>query len=146
MSTLLQNAFNEEVHALLQDIQIRVESEIAALAAANRTPEELERLEALCGWCEGDNHVATQKWYFDFHNTLAKAAHNEFLERSMATIRGEMFVSVLPEGEQPDREDLAAAHCAVVAAVRDQDSARARTIMKEHHEFLYKFLQTGERE
>ena len=30
MSTLLQNAFNEEVHAILQDIQIQVEGEVAS--------------------------------------------------------------------------------------------------------------------
>lgn len=30
MSTLIQNAFNEEVHALLQDIQIQVEGEVAS--------------------------------------------------------------------------------------------------------------------
>jgi len=117
-----------------------VESEIAALAARNRTAEDLEALEASCQRCDEDSLVV-QKWHMNFHSVLARAAHNEFLERAMVTVRGEMFAAVLPEGEQPESSVLAATHCAVFAAVRDRDEASARTIMKEHHQFLNKFFQ-----
>ncbi len=105
----------------------------------NRTPEDIERLEALCE-APNEDGVALQKWYLSFHNALTRAAHNEFLEKSMVTIRGEMFVGSPPAGNQPDPTDLVAAHRSVVAAVRDQDPDRAREIMKSHHEFLYRFL------
>jgi GntR family transcriptional repressor for pyruvate dehydrogenase complex len=116
-----------------------VEKEIAALAARNRTAEDLERLEAFCEG-PGDDLATVQKWYLGFHNALTKAAHNEFLEKAMTTIRGEMFVGVPPEGDQPSPEELMQAHRAIFEAVRDQDAARARETADGHHEFLYRFL------
>ena len=90
--------------------------------------------------------LTVQRWYLGFHNTLTKAAHNEFLEKAMATIRGEMFVGVPPEGDQPSPEELMAAHRAIFEAVRDQDAARARQTADGHHEFLYRFLWVTEPE
>jgi len=122
-----------------------VEKEVAGLAAQNRTAEDLERLEAFCE-APGEEGPILQKWYLMFHNALTRAAHNEFLERAMVTIRGEMFVGVPPEGDQPSPSDLVAAHRAIFEAVRDQDPARAREIMERHHDFLYRFLWAGETE
>jgi GntR family transcriptional regulator, transcriptional repressor for pyruvate dehydrogenase complex len=119
-----------------------VEREIAWLAARNRTVEDIERLEAYCEG-PGDDVASVQKWYLGFHNALTKAAHNEFLEKAMATIRGEMFVGVPPEGDQPSPEELLAAHRVIFEAVRDQDAVKARDTADGHHEFLYKFLWSG---
>jgi GntR family transcriptional repressor for pyruvate dehydrogenase complex len=116
-----------------------VEKEVAALAAVNHTAEDLERLEALCAAPPEDN-AAVQKWYLMFDNMLVKAAHNEFLEKAMVTIRGEMFVGVPPEGDQPQTDLLLAAHRAIVDAVREHNPHGAREIMERHHEFLYTFL------
>jgi GntR family transcriptional repressor for pyruvate dehydrogenase complex len=116
-----------------------VEKEIAALAAVNRTAEDLERLEALCD-APPEDTVVVQKWYLTFDHTLAKAAHNDFLEKAMVTIRGEMFVGAPPEGDQPHPDLLLTAHRAIVDAVREQDPNKAREIMERHHEFLYRFL------
>ncbi len=116
-----------------------VEKEVAALAAENRTDDDVQRLKAYCEPPPQDVAVV-QKWYLAFDHALVKAAHNEFLEKAMTTIRGEMFVGVPPEGDQPDPGDLLAAHRAIVAAVEDRDSARAREVMLRHHEFLYRFL------
>lgn len=122
-----------------------IEKEVAGLAAVNRTPADIERLEAFCEAPDEDG-VALQKWYLSFHNALTRAAHNEFLEKAMVTIRGEMFVGSPPEGKEPDPVALMAAHRAVLEAVRDQDADRAREIMKSHHEFLYKFLWVSDSE
>jgi DNA-binding FadR family transcriptional regulator len=115
------------------------EKEIAALAALNRTPEDVERLEACCE-PPGENDLAVQKWYLKFHSTLTAAAHNEFLEKAAVTILREMFVSIPPEGRQPTLADELTAYRSIFEAVRDQDSARARELMEEHHQFLYSLL------
>jgi len=120
-----------------------VEKEIAALAAQNRTSEDIQRLDTLCEFSDGDT-AAVQKWYLAFHNALAKAAHNEFLERAMVTIRGEMFVGVPPDGNQPSLSDELEAYQSIFEAVRDQDVERARRLMVEHHEFLYRLLWQGD--
>ncbi|MBN1460985.1 MAG: FadR family transcriptional regulator [Armatimonadetes bacterium] len=116
-----------------------VEREIAALAAMNRTPADLQRLEE-CSTPPVERATSIQRWYLTFHRTLARAAHNEFLERAMVTVRGEMFIGAPPQGAQPNPRDLAEAHGMILQAVRDQDPDRARQIMAEHHEFLYRLL------
>ena len=115
------------------------EKETAALAALNRTPEDLERLEKCCQ-TQVDSVPTMQKWYLEFGRLLTAAAHNEFLERAALTVLREMFVSIPPEGEQPDPSDELAAYRAVFEAVRDQDPNRARELMERHHEFLYSLL------
>ena len=117
-----------------------IEKEPAGVAALNATEEDLQQLELCSVPPAGDDAAVVQKWYLAFHNTLAKAAHNEFLERAMVTIRGEMFVGVPPEGEQPDVTDLVVAYRGIFEAVRDRDQQRAMRITADYHEYLYRLL------
>jgi GntR family transcriptional regulator, transcriptional repressor for pyruvate dehydrogenase complex len=124
--------------------QRMVEREIASLAAVNRTPEDIERLEAGC--TAPLEAAAIPKWDLAFRNALLTAAHNEYLERAVTTIRGDLFV-LPPEGSRPSLEDLLAVHRAILEAVRNQDSERAVESlakgMAEHYSFLDQLFKPG---
>ena len=111
-----------------------IETRIASLAAERRTPEELETLEHIASPGQ-ENRPSIVTWHFDFHDTLAKAAHNRYLAQSMVTIRGELFVPtdwVLTNDRLTDIEGV---HDRILAAVRDQDPERAAQEMAAHLEF-----------
>ena len=70
-----------------------VETEIASLAAERRTAEDMELLETVSAQ---DHHERPSivHWHFGFHDALASAAHNRYLQQAMMTIRGELFVPI----------------------------------------------------
>lgn len=138
-------AANEDRFGQMLVFHRMIEKEIAASAAANRTEEDLELLEATCvPPAEGDspeaNNAAIAKWHLGFHKALARAAHNEYLERAMVTIRGDMFVGVPPAGRSPAMSELLKVHRAILEAVRAQDPKSATEAMTAHDDFLDDFF------
>jgi GntR family transcriptional repressor for pyruvate dehydrogenase complex len=126
-------------HRLRQMLEFRrlIETEIAALAAARHTEEDLELL-ATVGIAPKEGELPLVRWHFGFHDALAKAAHNEYLEQAMQTIRGELFVPtdwVLTEHRVTEIEDV---HKRIFDAVRDGDPDRAREEMAAHLDFSEK--------
>ena len=116
-----------------------VEREIAALAAKNRTPADLERLEASC--CPSPEELPFMgKWDGRFHRALLLAAHNEYLERAVVTLAGDMFI-LPPEGDLLRRDWLLENHRAVLEAVRNRDSEGAVKSITEEIAALQGFLE-----
>jgi GntR family transcriptional repressor for pyruvate dehydrogenase complex len=114
-----------------------VETEIASLAAERRTKKDLKLL-AGAGSAPEQGTLPLVRWHFGFHDALAKAAHNRYLEQAMVTIRGELFVPVdwvLTEHRITEIEDV---HALILDAVRAGDPKRAREEMAAHLEFSEK--------
>jgi len=122
-------AHEHEIHEMLEFRRV-IETQVASLAAMRRTDEELATLEKVSAPPRREETVT--QWHFDFHDALAKAAHNRFLEQAMIEIRGELFVPtdwVMTTSRALDIENL---HDRILEAVRDRDSERASLEMSRH--------------
>ncbi|MGO8684623.1 MAG: FadR/GntR family transcriptional regulator [Thermoleophilia bacterium] len=120
----------EEVDELCE-LRETIEVRIAWLAAERRSVEELAAIEAANGLLvEGGSSVL--RWNVAFHDALARAAHNRHLERAMVEVRGELFLPVEAFLRQHRVEELAAAHSALLDAVRRQDAELAAARMRAH--------------
>lgn len=130
-------------HQLSEMLEFRrlIETEIAALAAERRTAEDLESLEALKAPPEAGKKPVVH-WHFGFHDGLAKAAHNLYLEQAMQTIRGELFVPVDWVLTQHRISEIESVHDRILDAVRAGDPVRARREMAAHLEFSEKPFQS----
>ncbi|MCE5252752.1 MAG: FCD domain-containing protein [Actinomycetia bacterium] len=111
-----------------------VETEIAKLAAERRTAEDLEMLERVEHATE-DDRTAVVRWHFDFHDALAKAAHNEYLEKAMVAVRGELFVPVDWAMTHTRIVTIEGVHDRILDAVRAGDAERAVAEMNAHLDF-----------
>ena len=128
-------------HELAQwhEVRLALESEVAALAADRRKDEDLARLvaaqEALMAALltgRGTREDAA------FHAALAVCAHNPKLSDALLRLTSHIFNwsnlseqrSVLTVAER--RELIALEHGAIVSAVAERDSDRARAEMRRH--------------
>ena len=120
--------------ALLSLLQTRdaVEPTLAALAAVNRTPEELQQLVDATGEVEAAFADVPQflsanvKW----HCAIAAASHNELLRAFMVAISNLVYQATAIENFATDdvRRLVLAAHRRILDAIvaRDADAARRR--------------------
>jgi GntR family transcriptional repressor for pyruvate dehydrogenase complex len=117
----------DEICELRETIEVR----IASLAAERRSSSELAAIEsANTLLVEAGSPVL--RWNVAFHDGLARAAHNRHLERAMIEVRGELFLPVDAFLRQHRVEELAAAHGAVLDAVRRRDAEAAAASMRAH--------------
>jgi GntR family transcriptional repressor for pyruvate dehydrogenase complex len=117
----------DEICELRETIEVR----IASLAAERRSSSELAAIEsANTLLVEAGSPVL--RWNVAFHDGLARAAHNRHLERAMIEVRGELFLPVDAFLRQHRVEELAAAHGAVLDAVRRRDAGAAAASMRAH--------------
>jgi GntR family transcriptional repressor for pyruvate dehydrogenase complex len=100
------------------------ELEIARRAAERRTAEDVVVLEGCCIPPKPD-WLSVVKWHFGLHDALAEAAHNEYLEQAMATIRGQLFAPVDTRSIADRANDIVAAHVPLVRAVCAGDAEQA---------------------
>ena len=117
----------DEICELRDTIEVR----IAWLAAARRSAQELEAIE-YANTLLVETGSSVLRWNVAFHDALARAAHNRHLERAMVEVRGELFLPVDAFLRQHRVEELAAAHGAVLDAVRQQDTEAATASMRAH--------------
>jgi GntR family transcriptional regulator, transcriptional repressor for pyruvate dehydrogenase complex len=106
------------------DFRRWVELEIARRAAERRTIEDVKVLEACCIPPSPDR-LSLVRWHFGLHDALAVAAHNQYLEHAMATIRGQLFAPVDIRPMEIRVDAVVEAHLPVVAAVCAGDAHRA---------------------
>ncbi len=121
---------HHEVDEMLE-FRRMVETRMAYLAAERRTDEELQLLESLASPALEDQRSVSQ-WHVGFHDALAKAAHNRFLEQAMLGIRGELFVPADWAMTHKRVAEIEGVHDAILYAVRDQDPERAAAEMGIH--------------
>ena len=130
----------QDVIAVLE-LRIAVETESAALAAARRTPENLESLRAALkafttALEEGRDAVGPD---FQFHLEIARATHNDHFVELMGTLGGTMIprARLEPQGPlTPERQAylrrVNAEHESIVDAISRQDPEAARAAMRTH--------------
>lgn len=118
-----------------------IECEIATWAARRRTPEQLVRLSSLLGEMRAAG--STIGPHFAFHQALAKASGNPYLEQAMLIVANQIF---LPSDRviAGDMEEFFAGHTGIVAAIRDRDPERAREAIRRHHRFSRHIMEVEE--
>lgn len=135
---LLEQAMLVQIYQL----RLEVESGAAAIAARQRTGEQLERLEhalfrvndSAPDWEEGAKSAV------DFHEEIARATNNPYFEQLMAHLRSAIHKAVRTlrySGEGTARTaQIESEHRTIFEAIKQQDADAARTAMRAH-------LQTG---
>ncbi len=120
--------------ASLLEFRRTIDMQIASLAAERRTDEDLRELQTLT---DSMDHSPTwmNLWHTQFHRALCRAAHNEYFERATNAIQAELFAPVQTDLEDLTVPTLRTLHEDILAAVLDQDSARAAEAMQVHLEF-----------
>jgi GntR family transcriptional repressor for pyruvate dehydrogenase complex len=127
-------ARGDEIREIQQYSRI-IEENIAVLAAEKRTPEDLAALEeAMRVPDEGLTFVVT--WHLNFHETLARAAHNQLLFRAAKQLRRELFIAIPPVSQSREEYEFQRFHEVMFNAVRDGDAARALEVMRKHSDFM----------
>jgi GntR family transcriptional repressor for pyruvate dehydrogenase complex len=114
-----------------------VETTIASLAAERRTSKDLKMLEA-AGGPRDEKTPPLVRWHVGFHDALAIAAHNRYLEQSMVAIRGELFVPVEWVLSEPRIGEVETVHDRILEAVRAGDPVKAAEEMGAHLDFSEK--------
>jgi GntR family transcriptional repressor for pyruvate dehydrogenase complex len=120
-----------------------VETNAASLAAERRTPEDIAALEHFRAGAE-EEWKSIVRWHSGFHEALAKAAHNQYLESAVQAIRGELFLPVLQIISERRVAAIQSMHDRIISAVRDQDPARAADEMGRHLEFTESLFESVE--
>ena len=109
-----------------------IDTQIARLAAERRTEDDLLMLETASSHKPQPERRSLSQWHFGFHDALAKAAHNGYLEQAMLNIRGQLFVPTDWVVTNSRAHDIENVHEAILEAVRDQDPERAALEMAIH--------------
>ena len=107
-----------------------LESSIVALAAQRRTEADVAELEKI-GFAPPDGWTSVTRWHNRFHDGLAAAAHNPYLQSAYASIRDKIFAPPLVVDERRIAE-MRQVHEFILEAVRDGDSERAAAAIKLH--------------
>ncbi|MCC5781652.1 GntR family transcriptional regulator [Kocuria sp. CCUG 69068] len=121
------------------DARSAVETKIAALAAARRTPEDLSAIEHALALMAQDIAGGGRGLEGDelFHAAVTAAAHSSVLARMMAEISGlvrETRIESLSQQGRPERS--LESHRTIVDAIRDREPERAARAMAEHIELV----------
>ena len=123
----------------LTEARLLVESEVAALAAAQITDEELDELDGLVRRIEEENRPGVGKEDADaaFHLAIAKATRNsalvETVERLWDLRRTSREAALLHEkARHANIKPVVEEHSAVLEALRSRNPARAREAMRAH--------------
>ncbi|SAI20525.1 GntR family transcriptional regulator [Bordetella trematum] len=129
-----------EPAALMQIFQLRleVESGAAAIAARERSAEQLEQIgsalirvnESAPNWEQGAQKAV------DFHLAIAQATNNAYFEQLMAHLRVAIHQAVrtlryLDDGKGRTQQ-IESEHRAIYEAIRQSDADAARTAMRAH--------------
>jgi GntR family transcriptional repressor for pyruvate dehydrogenase complex len=117
-----------------------LESEAAATAAGNRSPEKLANIEAAferlkSGGHEGDEAVDAD---FNFHMAIAEATNSQYYVQCLKALRPHILFGInlirsLALGNPATRlQRVALEHQLIVAAIAQGDAAAARKAMADH--------------
>ncbi|MBX3611311.1 MAG: FadR family transcriptional regulator [Hydrogenophaga sp.] len=133
-----QDAAQHTSPADLMEARLALEPAIIDMAIRNATVADLKRMDQCCDEAEAAQTLeAFEHWDAELHQAIADAAHNSFVAdvfTLMKTVRAQgdwgqlKKKSVTPERRLAYQRE----HRAVVAALRDRDAARARSLTLEH--------------
>jgi GntR family transcriptional regulator, transcriptional repressor for pyruvate dehydrogenase complex len=127
--------------AQVTSLRAILEVEAAALAAANRTQQDLAELAAACDEFEQvltDNPDAVLDVDLAFHMSVAKCSKNNALVAATVGVRGAVEW-LLARAFRP-MDEAAPQHRSIVAAIADGDELRARAEMSQHMAWIAETL------
>jgi len=135
LSPLLKTQADIDVQHIFE-VRLHLEASIAELAAANRTDEDLEALEAaLSGMRE--NYLDDRRAYIDydmtFHQELARATDNPLFHVLLSSITDLLAeVQSLYRDQAEFRQRAIQEHADIVEAVRKRAPRQAASAMQRH--------------
>lgn len=127
-----------EIRANLKDLmemRLIFEPEAAYYAALRATEKEIDKIKKLADQATqmvltGEDRTEVEK---AFHNTIAKASHNEFMHRLMPIINSAIYKGIILSESAPDvNRQSNIDHANVVDFLRNRDGDGARTAMRLH--------------
>ena len=128
----------------LWQMRVFLETEVAGLAALNRTPAQLFTLRQ--SMLAMENPDATLEGLVDadmeFHYTLARAAANPLLELIFQAVTGLMRASRQLTLRLTGAKRAIAGHEQIYSAVEEGDAAKAREMMRNHLEAVKEDLES----
>ena len=127
----------ERSYQQIFEVRLSIESRTSYLAALNRTPEDLVKLENLLEQLKHhfeQNVEQPIELDLQFHIQIAKATGNPLFPLLLEAIRGFVaYVQILSCKGDPVRRELAVHfHESITQAIKDQDPERARVEMESH--------------
>ena len=135
--------------ASVHETREAIEPSCARLAALNRIPADLRRLEA------ANEAIATSgsleaflEANVDWHVAVATASHNEILTGIMIALSRAIYKTTRNEGfvNEEVRGITVRAHCSVTRAIKDRDAdAAARRMLRHVHAYAEAALEVEER-
>jgi GntR family transcriptional repressor for pyruvate dehydrogenase complex len=115
------------------EFRVTIETRLAELAARRRTAEDLETMErALAEEHENRHRASLFQADADIHRGIAAGAHSPRLALAMNAVRADLFLPVDEDLLDSTEDDVFATHEEIVAAIRDQDPARAAAAAETH--------------
>ncbi|MEI4485757.1 FCD domain-containing protein [Frigidibacter sp. MR17.14] len=133
----------------IMEVRLRIEPQLAQLAAMRARPEDIQRMQVLCGKissAQTDDADARELWDGALHRQIAQSAGNalflsifDILNRvrqdpSWQAIRARARVG------QPDPMATRRHHTEIVSAIAARDPRRAGEAMREHLLYLQEVL------
>ncbi len=117
----------------LLEVRLMLEPEIAANAAKNATPEDLQQLRQLCDiventYLEGKNHIP---YDIDFHTCIAMCSKNEVVEILIPIINTAVMTFANLTQRQLKKETIET-HRAITNSIINRDPAGAKYAMYMH--------------
>ncbi|MFW0787676.1 GntR family transcriptional regulator [Gordonia sp. CPCC 206044] len=127
---------DEEVLEIFE-VRAILDSSAAAAAAQRRTDVDLARLGEISQRARDAGDIVDLRAYLNlWHDAVRRAAHNDTISSLLHTLEAHVKVAAPwhPGDSTTTRpaEDRLAEHDAVLAAIVDRDSERARTCMLDH--------------
>lgn len=130
---------------MLELLQLRliIEPPLAALAAANATDEEINRLLLLEGKIEeafnrGEDHTL---YDVDFHNEIANCSHNSVVKLILPLLL-EAVPLTIAYTKRTLVADAIRDHHNIINAIIHQDGPTAKTCMEQHLNINVRFVET----
>jgi GntR family transcriptional repressor for pyruvate dehydrogenase complex len=124
----------DEVRDLLEFRGI-VQEKIAAFAAERHTSGDLQLLEE-AKRPPAEPSASIVVWHLEFHDALARAAHNRSLEEAVRSSEQALFIPVMDPESDPFAQENRDFHEDMFAAVRDSDAIRATAVMNAHTHYV----------
>ncbi len=123
--------------AQMYQFRYAVEPAIAGLVAMNATAAQIEDMAVVAAAMrrsmESGDEPGFARLDFTFHSHMIEAANNRFFTEAMAPFLGLFFESqTLPLGMNGDLAETMAEHEAVMEAIRERRSGKARSAMERH--------------
>lgn len=125
----------------LWEVRNILEVSIAELAANNASSEEIKEMESVI--IHAENRLNNKEEYsedaLEFHSLLSKSTHNKiiiFIFDSLKKMLKQYFEYIL-EVPQATQKSIKF-HKKILKAIKEKDPVKARNIMKEHLEVVYK--------